>query len=254
LISLLFALAAQAPAAQALTPQSCAAAAKATPDKAIELASDWRLKGGGLDARQCLGLAYSQLGRWAPAATSFEQAASEAEISKDSRRAEFLVQAGNAWLAAKDPAKARKAFDAALATGIASPELQGEAYLDRARALVALGDAAGGRADLDKGLGLVPGDPFGWYLSAALAQREGNLARAKSDIQKAVAGAPDDADVLLLAGNVAGLSGEFDAARNFFTRAARAAPDSASGKAAAAALAANAEPEAPPPQAQPKTK
>jgi tetratricopeptide (TPR) repeat protein len=253
LISLFLALAAQA-AAPSLTPAACAAAAKATPEKAIEAASDWRLKGGGLDARQCLGLAYSQLERWAPAATSFEQAASEAETSKDSRRAEFLVQAGNAWLAAKDPAKARKAFDAALASGIASPELQGEAYLDRARTLVALGDAAGGRADLDKGLSLVPGDPFGWYLSAALAQREGNLARAKADIEKAVAGAPDDADVLLLAGNVAGLSGELDAARSFFTRAARAAPDSASGKAAAAALAANAEPEAPSPQAQPKTK
>ncbi len=250
MISLLLALAAQAAGAQAPTPQSCAAAARATPDKAIELAGDWRLKGGGLDARHCLGLAYAQLERWAPAATAFEQAAGEAETARDGRRAEFWVQAGNAWLAARDAAKARKAFDAALAAGISSPELQGEVHLDRARALVALGDAAGGRADLDRGLALVPGDPFGWYLSAALAQREGNLARARADIEKAVAGAPDDPDILLLAGNVAGLSGELDAARGFFNRAVRAAPDSASGKAAAAALAANAGPEASPVQAR----
>jgi tetratricopeptide (TPR) repeat protein len=247
-ISFILALAAQAAGAASTTPESCAAAARATPEQAIETANAWRLRGGALDARQCLGLAYVQLGRWAPAATAFEQAAGEAEMMKSPRRAEFWVQSGNAWLGAKDPAKARKAFDAALAAGISSPELQGEAYLDRARARVALGDAAGGRADLDKGLALVPGDPFGWYLSAALAQREGNLARARTDIEKAVAGAPDDADILLLAGNVAGLSGGLEAARGFFARAAKAAPDSPTGKAAAAALAANSQPEAAPAQ------
>jgi tetratricopeptide (TPR) repeat protein len=242
-ISLFIALAAQVAGAAPLTAESCAAAAQATPGKAVELANAWRIQGGGLDARQCLGLAYAKLGRWAPAATAFEQAAIDAQTAKDPRQADFWVQTGNAWLAARDPLKARRAFDAALIAGIPSPELQGEVYLDRSRALVALGDAAGARADLDKGLALVPGDPFGWYLSAALAQREGNLARAKADIAKAVEGAPDDADVLLLAGNIAGLSGELDQARTFFTRAATAAPESPSGKAASAALAANAAPE-----------
>lgn len=250
MISLLLALAAAQAGAAPHSPESCAAAVNATPDKAVELANDWRIKGGGLDARQCLGQAYAKLGRWAPAATAFEQAATEAQAAKDRRQGDFWVQAGNAWLAAKDPAKARKAFDAALIAGVGSPELQGEVHLDRARALVALGDAAGARADIDKALSLVPGDPFGWYLSAALAQREGNLARARADIAKAVAGAPDDADVLLLAGNIAGLSGELDAARNFFTRAANAAPESPAGKAASAALAANAAPEPPQPQAK----
>jgi hypothetical protein len=50
--------------------------------------------------------------------------------------------------------------------------------------------------------------------------------------------------VLLQAGNVAGVSGNVEEARTLFARAAKAAPDSAAGKAAAAALAANAgEPE-----------
>lgn len=248
MISFLIALA----AAQAapVTIESCAAAVKATPEQAVAIASEWRIKGGGLDARQCLGQAYAALGRWAPAATAFEQAAMDAQVAKSPRVADFRVQEGNAWLAAKDPLKARRAFDAALIAGIGSPELEGEVYLDRARALAALGDAAAARTDLDKGLALVPGDPFGWYLSAALAQREGDLARAKTDVANAVAGAPDDADVLLLAGNIAGLSGELDAARGFFTRAAKAAPDSPSGKAASAALAANAAPEPTPAPAQ----
>ena len=241
---ILIALAAmQAAGIAPLTPQTCAATIKSAPEQAVELANAWRMRGGGIDARQCLGQAYAQLARWAPAATAFEQGAGEAQVRKDPRGADLWVQAGNAWLAGKDPAKARKAFDAALIAGIASPELQGEVYLDRARAAVALGDLAAARADVDKGLALVPGDPFGWYISAALAQREGNLPRARTDVAKAVEGAPEAGDILLLAGNIAGLAGDLDAARGFFTRAANAAPDSPAGKAASAALAANFQPE-----------
>ena len=249
MILLLLALAAAAQATAAAPAdafEECSALVKSAPEQAVERADQWRLKGGGLPARQCLGLAFVALERWAPAATAFEQAAMEAEAAKDSRRADLWVQSGNSWLAANDGAKARKAFDAALATTLLTPELRGEVHLDRGRAGVALGDLAGARADIDKGLELVPADPFGWYLSAALAQREGNLARARTDIARAVQLASDDADVLLLAGNLAGLSGEVAAARGFFERAANAAPDSPAGKAAAAALAAN-----PPPPPEP---
>lgn len=244
MITLFFALAL---AAQAPDFERCAAVAKATPDQAIALAEQWQLQGGGAKARQCLGLAYAGLERWAPAATAFEQAAGAAETAKDGGASDLWAQAGNAWIAAADAARARTALDRALTGTTLSPELRGEVHLDRARALVALGDLAGARADLDRGLALVPGDPFGWYLSAALAQREDKLPRARADIDKAVGLAPDDADVLLLAGNIAGLSGDLAKAREWHERAARAAPDTPAGKAAAAALAANAgDPEAQP--------
>ena len=234
---LILALALQAAATAGDT--QCAALLKADPAKAVERIGEWRLRGGGLPARQCLGLAYVALERWAPAATAFEQAALEAETAKDSRRADYWVQSGNAWLAANEAAKARKAFDSALATTLLTAELRGEVHLDRARAAVALGEIAAARNDIDKGLELVPSDPFAWYLSAALAQREANLPRAKANIGKAVELAPDDADVLLLAGTIAGRSGEVDAARGFYNRAAKAAPASEAGKAALAALAAD---------------
>jgi tetratricopeptide (TPR) repeat protein len=227
--------------AQAAQPsgESCAALAKADPQKAIEMATGWRGAGGGLDARQCLGLAYSKLERWAPAATAFEQAALEAETAKDARRADYWVQAGNAWLAAGDAAKARSAFNAALAVPTLAAELRGEVHLDRARALVAAGDLTSARADIDQGLKLVPTDPFAWYLSSALAVREEKLGRAKEDIGKALALAPDEPDLLLQAGTVAGLGGDIEAARTHYEKAARVAPGAPAGKAAAAALAAN---------------
>jgi tetratricopeptide (TPR) repeat protein len=218
---------------------SCTALVKSAPEKAIDDANEWRLKGGGLLARQCLGLAYAALERWAPAATAFEQAARDAELAKDGRGADLWVQSGNGWLAAGEGAKARQAFDAALATGVLADELRGEVHLDRARASVLLNDLAAGRTDIDKGLALVPSDPFAWYLSSALALREEKIARAKEDIAKSLALAPNEPDLLLQAGNVAGSAGEAEAALDFYRKAAQAAPNSPAGKAAQAAIAAN---------------
>jgi tetratricopeptide (TPR) repeat protein len=244
-ISILLALAAvaAAPAAPPIavsSPEACVALAKSAPEKAIEAAGAWRLAGGGLSARHCLGLAYAAAERWAPAATAFEQAAAEAETSRDTRRADFWAQAGNAWLAAGDPAKAKRALDSALVAGNPSDELRGEVHLDRARAAFALSDMTGARADIDQALKLVPADPFAWLLSSALALKEEKVARAKADIARGVALAPGDPDVLLQAGTVAGITGEVDEARVLYAKAAKAGPDTAAGKAAAAALAANA--------------
>jgi tetratricopeptide (TPR) repeat protein len=221
--------------------EACAALVQTAPEKAVALANEWLLKGGGIKARQCLGLAYAKAGRWAAAATAFEQAASEAESRKDASLADLWVQAGNARLAAGDLPNARKAFDAALAIPTLKAELRGEVHLDRARTAVAAGDLASARKDIDEGLKLVPGDPFAWYLSSALALREERVGRAKEDIARAVSLAPDHADVLLQAGTVAGVQGEAVAAQSFYERAARVAPDSPAGKAAQAALAANAQ-------------
>jgi len=246
-----------AAAAQAVAPgeaarfESCVALAKSQPESGIASANDWLLKGGGLLARQCLGLGYAAQLRWAPAATAFEQAAREAETKKDGRVADFWAQAGNAWLAAGDGAKAKLALDAALATTTLAPELRGEVHLDRARAAVQLGDFGAARADIDQGLKLVPDDPFGWYLSSALALRQDDLVRARQDGAKAVALAPDDANVLLHAGNVAGIGGDVEAARGYFEKAVKLAPASPAGKAAAAALAQNSGSAEAPASAQP---
>jgi tetratricopeptide (TPR) repeat protein len=233
-------------AAQAAVPASaealftaCAAEARSMPEQAVRTAEAWGRSGGAYHADQCLGLAYSQLERWAPAATAFEQAAAKAQSAGDRSVSDFWVQSGNGWLAAGDNAKARQAFDAALATGFLSDGLRGQVHLDRARAAVAAGDTAGAVADIAQGIALVPTDPFAWYLSAALARRQGNLEKARTDILRSVELAPDDANVLLEAGNIAGLSDDLDAAKIYFEKAAKAAPNSDAGRAAAAALAAN---------------
>lgn len=220
--------------------QKCRDLVRTAPDQAIQTATAWRAGGGGgIPALLCQGLAFAALERWPEAATAFENAAQAADRAQDRRRANFWVEAGNSWLAGNDAAKARRAFDTALAAGLLAPQMQGEVHLDRARASVAAGDVAGARVDLDRGLALVPNDPFAWYLSAALARRQNDLPRARTDIGKAVTLAPDDAAVLLEAGNIVGLTGEVDAAKVYYQRAVRAGPGSPAGLAAASALAAN---------------
>jgi tetratricopeptide (TPR) repeat protein len=206
------------------------------PEEAIAFAGQWRLVGGNIGARQCLGMAYAAQQRWASAITALEQAAETAQTQGDARAAGLWVQAGNAALASGDAAKARACLDAALTLGSLQGPEEGEARLDRARALVLTGDTTRARADLDTALKLVPQDPLAWLLSATLARRSGDLVRAQNDIGEAAKRAADDPSIALEAGNIAALAGRDEAARTAWEAARKMAPDSPVGKAAARAL------------------
>jgi tetratricopeptide (TPR) repeat protein len=231
--------------------RACTAQVRTNPEAAVDAANVWREQGGGLAARQCLGLALAALERWAPAATAFEQAAREAEGASDPRRTDFWVQAANAWLAGGDGQHAMADFDAALLTPNLSDQLRGEVHLDRGRAQVALGNPPAARAEIDHALQLVPNDPFAWYLSAALARRENNLARAGTDIARARVLSPDSPDIMLLAGTIAGLGGNMAEAERLYRQIVQTAPSSDAGHQAQESLATMHEVEAPAPAAQP---
>lgn len=214
----------------------CMDAALDNPEAGVKQAEAWRMASGGYLARQCLGFAYAQQERWAPALVAFQQAADEADIAGDPASAQLWAQAGNAALAGGDPAKALNLFDAALARGLPDGFEKGEVYLDRARAHVALDQLSEARPDIDKALDQVPKDPLAWLLSATLARRVDNLSLAQAHIARAVALAKDDASVALEEGNIAMLSGAEDVSRLAWERAVRLAPNSPAGKAAAESL------------------
>ena len=216
---------------------ACVDLATKDPRAAAAEAGRWRLNGGGALARQCLGMAYANDGKWAAAAGEFEAAARAAELAKNKRAALYWAQSGNAWLAAKDATKARAALDAALASNTLEGLDRGEALLDRARAQVAAGDLAGARSDIDPALLDAAADPLAWLLSATLARRMDDLPRARKDIAEALQRSPDDASVQLEAGNIAAVAGDEAGARAAWQQAATRAPASEAGKRAQAALA-----------------
>jgi tetratricopeptide (TPR) repeat protein len=199
--------------------KDCVALTSQSAEKAITEAEAWRAAGGGLSARQCLGLAYAAAERWAPAAQAFEQAARDAELQRDGRAANFWVQAGNAALANDEPVRAKTAFDRALALPVLSDVMRGETLMDRARAGVAADDAAAARTDLDAALKLVPEDPMGWLLSATLARRQQDLVRAEKDVREAARLAPDASAIAYEQGNIAYEQGARDVARGNWQRA-----------------------------------
>ena len=214
----------------------CVAQVRSGGAGALADARRWQQSGGGHLARQCAGLAEAAQGHWALAAASFEGAAREAQVARDTRVGGYWAQAGNAWLAAGEPAKARAALDAALGTGTLTGLRRGEAQLDAARALVATGDLKSGRAMLDQALVGAAADPLAWLLSATLARRMDDLPRARKDIAEALARSADDASVQLEAGNIAALGQDETGARRAWQQAVRIAPDSPQGRAAATAL------------------
>ncbi|HZG46679.1 MAG TPA: tetratricopeptide repeat protein [Allosphingosinicella sp.] len=214
----------------------CQVAARRNPQAALANANRWRAAGGGLHARQCIGLAYVELEQWRPAATTFEQAAQEADRNGEARGADFWVQAGNAWLAGGDPVRAVVALDTALKSRHLTPALRGEVRLDRARALVAQNKLAEARTDLDTALQLVPADPMAWYLSAELARRQKDLPRARADINRALEIARENPEALLLAGTIAGQAGDMAEAERLYRQVAERAPNTDAGRAARASL------------------
>jgi tetratricopeptide (TPR) repeat protein len=215
----------------------CQQQVRSNPEAGLSFATRWVAAGGGFHARQCAGLAYVGLERWAEAATTYEQAAQAADRAGDARGPDFWVQAGNAWLAGGQPRRAITAFDTALRAPQLTQELRGEVRLDRARAMVAAGRLPDARSDLDQAIALVPRDPMVWYLSAELARRQGDLGRARTDIGRAQALARENPDVLLLAGTIAGQAGDMAEAERLYRQVAERAPETAAGRAARESLA-----------------
>ncbi|MBW6524969.1 hypothetical protein KZ810_15835 [Sphingomonas sp. RHCKR47] len=235
MIQFLALLAAQAAGTPPTSPtqklDACVTQARTDPAGAEQVARTL-----GRAGEACRGVALAGQDDFAGAATAFTAAARNAELAKEARAADYWAQAGNAWLAAGDAAKARAALDAALAAGTLTDLNRGEAYLDRARALVATGDMKAARVDLDLATKDAADDPLAWLLSATLARRMGDLPRAKLDIAQALRRSADDASVQLEAGNIAAAAGEADRAQAAWKEAARLAPDAPAGRSATNAL------------------
>ena len=214
----------------------CAALARNDPAKAETEARSWIASGGGMAARQCLGVAQAGLEQWPAAAATFEGAARDAQIAQNPMAVVLWMQAGNAALAGDEPARARTDFDKTLALPGLSNEMKGEVYLDRARAGVSVNDLPGAKMDLEQATKLVPRDPLGWLLRANLARRMKDMPLAFSAIREAATLSPGDPSIIYEAGNIAAAAGQMDDAKAAWTRAAQAAPDSDAGQAAALAL------------------
>ncbi|MBA3056080.1 MAG: hypothetical protein FP826_14395 [Sphingomonadales bacterium] len=227
--------------ARSARAQACLAAADDNAEDAVDLATRWLAAAKGadkVDAQLCLGLAHSALEDWSEA----EQAllgGRDAAGSDRMMRARLGAMAGNAALAGQAPDRALAALETAGqdVKGLASPALEADIALDRARALVALKRDAEAEAALADVRSASPTNPEAWLLSATLARRMGKLTQAQAWIERAAELLPIDPDVGLEAGVIAMLSGHEAAARKSWQSVVAAKPDSAAAQAATGYLA-----------------
>lgn len=179
------------------------------PKSGIVAANEWKIDGGGFFADHCLGFAYSVDFRFEAAMDAFDSAAQAANLAKDNRAARFWLQAANAAIAAQKPAQAIGYVDSALASGTLEGEQLGEAYLDKARAMVALKLEEKAGTELLLAQKFAPQDPLVWLLSATLNRRLGKTDQARANIDVAARLAPKDPSIALEQGNIEIVDGNY---------------------------------------------
>jgi tetratricopeptide (TPR) repeat protein len=213
--------------------EKCLDAARKSPAEAFKTAEDWRKAGGGFPADHCAAVALFSLGRYPEAADRFEELAGAMMERGPDMRADALQQAGQAWILANAPARAKSDFDAALTFTPEDPDLS----IDRARADAETRDWTGAVADLDRALKLAPGRADALTYRASAWRQLGDLHRARSDVDAALAASPNDVAGLLERGIIRLLDGDTAGAGADWRKIVKDAPGSSEAEAAKANLA-----------------
>lgn len=190
-----------------------------TPDVALTDAQAWRARGGGTQADHCAALALFALKDYVSAAQRFE-AVARAPADPAAVRAGHFGEAGNAWLLARQGAKAEAALSAGLRLAPANVEL----LVDRARARAMLKNWAGAEADLTAAL--ARGKRSDIYLLRATAWRALNrMTDARRDIDWAIYLDPRNAQAYVERGSLKLIVGDKQGARRDWLQVLLIAPN-----------------------------
>ena len=210
----------------------CTALIASNPGAAFDSALAWRYEDGGAPAWHCVGLSLVALGYHAEAGDVFERMAEDMAADRVALRAEVLGQAGQAWLQAGEPGRARAALDSALELDPPNPEL----LVDRAQARAALDEYWLAVDDLNAAIEYAPSWSDAYAFRAAAYRHLDILDLAADDVARALALAPGDPVILLERGNIRRLTGDDAGARADWLQILIEAPESAAAKPAQANL------------------
>lgn len=208
--------------------ERCIAQVHENPKEGLERAQLWRIEGGGWAADHCIAMAYYELNDFHRAAQRFEELAAEMKDAPAVQRAGALDQAGQSWLAADEPARAKADFDAALALQGNDPDL----FIDRAEALAAQQQYQPAIKDLDRAIKLAPNRAEAWIYRGSAYRSLSKLDRALDDVEHGLKLQPTSVLGLLERGNIRRLKGDTAGARQDWRRIAELAPNSAAAAAA----------------------
>lgn len=174
---------------------ACIARVDADSAAAYEEAMAWAHEERAREARWCAAQAMVKLGRYAEAARRFETLAGDQMWPQDNRL-DAYSQAGNAWLLARDGARAKAAFDHAARLSDNHPDV----LIDRARAYAMLADWPHTEEDLSAALDKRPSDVLALMLRATARINRGAFELAVKDAEDAARADPRNVDALVVLG------------------------------------------------------
>ncbi|MBL8530103.1 MAG: hypothetical protein JNK94_00080 [Hyphomonadaceae bacterium] len=195
--------AAPAPGADRL--QQCLALIDQNPERAYEEGMAWAAESQSLNGYRCAAMALIAQNRIEEGARRLESLASAANPALIELRADLLSQAGNAWLLAREPARAVSAFSRAIATLARDPTQLTDLYIDRARAYAMERDWRRAEEDLSSALDGRPEDSLALRLRATARMQQRSFELAEADALAALRNAStetDQVDSALVLGHV----------------------------------------------------
>lgn len=176
--------------------EACLALSEQDAEAAYEQARTWARLTSRWEAYVCAAVADIGRGRIEIGARQLERLAGATDASPAADRVGLYAQAGNAWLLARAPVEARRAFTAALQIAPSDPDLR----IDRARALALEGDYRAAEEDLSAALDVRADDALALRLRSEARLRQGAYLLAVRDAEAALALAPQDVDNALALG------------------------------------------------------
>ncbi len=217
----------------ALLHDRCVELATTSPKEALDKATAWKAEGGGFGADHCIAMALFELRDYRNAAQRFEELATRMMQMPAIHRAQALDQAGQSWLNADEPERARADFEAAMTLAGEDPEL----LIDRAEAFALEKRYWEAIDDLNRAVELAPNKADAYiYRGSAYRSVDANDL-ALEDIEHGLKLAPNNILGLLERGNLYRLKGNNAGARQDWQRITELAPDSRAAQAAKANLA-----------------
>jgi tetratricopeptide (TPR) repeat protein len=180
----------------------CLALIEDDAERAYEEGMAWAAEAQSLNGYRCAAMALLAQNRFDEGARRLESLAAAVNPAQTALRAELFSQAGNAWLLAREPARARSAFTRGIATLQSDPSQLPDLLIDRARAYAMERDWRPAEEDLSRALDLRPNDPLALRLRAAARMHQNSFDLAEADALAAARAEPDNVDNYLVLGHV----------------------------------------------------
>lgn len=182
--------------------EQCVALIEDDAERAYEEGMAWAAEGQALGGYRCAAMALIAQNRVDEGARRLESLASALNPAETGLKAELFSQAGNAWLLAGEPARARSAFTRAIATLESDPSQLPDLLIDRARAYAMERNWRSAEEDLNRALDLRPNDALALRLRASTRMHQRSFDLAEADALAAARLEPDNVDNYLVLGHI----------------------------------------------------